>query len=491
MKKALFISVLLAICIIFTACSPDSSSNTNENNDGGQAQPGVIVQEETESVTVSHFETLGGRDFGGAAFTILDAPHHLHLQVNMPDEEGLTGEPINDALFNRDRLIEEKYNVNIEYIQIHGTGTGNSTLQRSVLAGERLYDLIVSPVLGNSLDSNSVNNILYNILDAPHLSLQSPWWSKLIYENMQFNGRLYYSGGDIFLPSYSKCPATIVFNRKLMQDYGIEDDLYELVFDGKWTVDVLERLTKDMNIDLNQDGRMHADDDFFGLISQNNTVTMGFYLAGLDVKFSAVSGDNIVVELTSQANISKIGRLTDMLERVNYREQNDIILDTFKNSRALFLVHCLQTPQVSLRDMEDDYGILPMPKWDEQQETYVSYINAWGSGFVGIPANADIEKSAFLTEAMAYAGHEMLRQPVYDITLKAKGARDEESERIIDIIIETGYLDLNGVYDFGGTLDILLNAIIDKRPFVSAYEEREPRIQADIERFIEAMSRDH
>ena len=91
---------------------------------------------------------------------------------------------------------------------------------------------------------------------------------------------------------------------------------------------------------------------------------------------------------------------------------------------------------------------------------------------------------------MAYAGHEMLRRPVYDITLKAKGARDEESERIIDIIIETGYLDLNSIHDFGGTLELLLDTIIDKRPFISAYEQREPRIQRDIENFLEIMLRE-
>jgi len=486
MKNIKIIALIMLACLIFTACSSNAANPTKEN----QSSPETIT-EDAETTTVSYYETLGSRDFKGDTFTILDAVHHPHLQINFAVEEGLNGDPINDALFNRDKLIEEKYNVNIKYIQMVGQSPGCVALEKSVLAGERSYDMIVSPVLGNSLASISMRNVLYNMMEMPYLSLQSPWWSKLIYESLQYNNKLFYNGGDIFLPSYSKCPAVMIFNQKLLQDYGIENNLYNLVFDGKWTLDVLERLTKDLNQDLDMNGKMHADNDFFGLISQNNDVTMGFYLAGLGMNFSTVANGVINVNLTSESNLNKIDKLTQMLEKIIYKDQNDIIHKAFKENRAVFLVHCMETPQMSLRDMEADYGILPMPKWDENQESYVSFINAWGSGFVGIPLNADIEKSAFLTEAMAYSGYEMLRRPVYDITLKAKGTRDEESERIIDIILETGYLDLNSVYDFGGTLNMLLSTIIDKKPFVSAYEKKEAVIQKDIDKFINAMSVDN
>jgi hypothetical protein len=283
-----------------------------------------------------------------------------------------------------------------------------------------------------------------------------------------------------------------------MQDYGIPENLYNSVLEGKWTIDVLERLTKDMNQDLNGDGKMNAEDDFYGLITQNNSITMDFFVAGLGVQFSTVKDNMIYVDMNSVLNLSKIDRMADLLVKINYKDQNNILNSTFKESRALFVAHCLESPQVWLRDMEDDYGILPMPKWDEKQETYVSFLNAWGSGFVGIPVNADIEKSAFLTEAMAYAGYEKFRTVVYDITLKTKGARDEESERMIDLILETSYLDLGGVYNFGGKdvwysdglQGILLSALIDKKPFVSAYEKIENAIQKDIEKFIETMSND-
>ena len=104
-------------------------------------------EETAETVTQSHWDILGERDFNGDTFTILDAPHHTHLQVNFSVAEELTGEPINDALYLRDRFIEDKYNVNINFIQIPGFGEGNRVLERAVIAGDNTYDLIVSQTL--------------------------------------------------------------------------------------------------------------------------------------------------------------------------------------------------------------------------------------------------------------------------------------------------------------------------------------------------------
>lgn len=488
-KIILFLFVIFTVCLAFTACS---QNNANSNESGRTPADNINIGEgsDPEATTESYYDILGERDFKDGTFTILDANDHPDFVINFPAEEEMNGDPINDALYIRDKLIEEKYGVNIKYIQMTMANTGCAALEKSVLAGDSAYDLVVSPVLGGALNRISTLNILYNMMDSPYLSLTSPWWSKLIYENMQFNNKLYYDGGDIFLPSYSQCPAMMMFNKKLLQDYGINDNLYDIVFEGKWTLDVLEGLIKDTNIDLNQDGKMTAEEDFYGLVYQYNAISMGFFFAGVGMKYSESTGDTINIELKSNAYIDKIQRLTDMLDNIKYTDQNNIINITFKNDKALFLAHCLNSPQVFLRDMESDYGILPMPKWDEKQESYVSFMNAWGSGFVAIPQNADIEKSAFLTEAMAYAGYETLRKPVYEITLKAKGARDEESEKIIDLIIETSYMDINGVYNFGGTYDIVRDSIMDKKPFVSSYEKKEAAMQKDIEKFITAMSRD-
>jgi ABC-type glycerol-3-phosphate transport system substrate-binding protein len=166
-KKILIILILIT-CIIFAACSQNDTKTDGDN----QPSNNSITDEPAESAK-SYYDSLGERNFDGDTFTLLDACHHPNLQVNFPVEEGLNGEPVNDALFIRDKFIEEKYGVELKYIQIPGTGTGCEALEKSVLAGTSDYDLIISPVLGNSLASIATRNVLYNMIDAPYLSLGS------------------------------------------------------------------------------------------------------------------------------------------------------------------------------------------------------------------------------------------------------------------------------------------------------------------------------
>lgn len=485
MKKFKLIASLLLACLIFAACSQNGKDPAETGKtDGNGGQSPDAASGETAAFEASYWDTLQANDFGGGNFTILDANLNAVYHHNMAVE--LIGEPINDELFNRDRFIEDKYNVNLDYIQIEGIGTGCASLEKSVKSGIHEYDLVISSVYGSSLGTVALNGALYNMIDVPYLSLTSPWWSKMLYENMQFNNTLYYNGGDIYLPSYSQGPDVMMFNKKLFQDRGIEDNLYNMVFEGTWTLDVLERLTKDTDTDLNSDGKIHAKYDFFGLIYPNNPEYISGFVAGAGVKFSTVAEDGeLVMNLNTPLTITKIDRLSNMLNKINLTDQDEPFQITFKEGRALFTTTCMLVPQIWLRDMENDYGLLPMPKWDDAQKSYVSFSNPWGGGYIGIPADADIEKSGFLTEAMAYAGYEMLRGPVYDVTYSQKAARDEESARIVDIIIETAYMDFGGTYDFGGTQAIILNAILNDKDFVSAYEKVEARIKENIEKFTQ------
>ena len=484
MKNVKIIILLLAVCHLFAACQ---SENANQAEDKNNKSPTGNFEESAEP-TASYYDVLGKRDFSGDTFTILDAVHSPDVHINVALE--ITGEPINDALFKRDKFIEDTYNLNINYVQIVGNGPGCSSLEKSVKAGMREYDLIVSYVLGSGLSTIVPRQVLYNMIDAPYLSLQSPWWSKMLYENMQYNHKLFYSSGDIYLPTFSQGPMNMMYNKNVFKNHGLEDNLYQLVFDGKWTLDVLEKLIKDTDQDLNSDGKMHAKDDFYGITYANLPEYMFGFLAGAGVKTSEVTGDGeLAMTLNTPLTIAKIDKLASMLEPISYADIQDPPLVTFQEGRAMFLATCMIVP-TWLRGMADDFGILPQPKWDENQKSYVSYLNGWGNGYVGIPANADIDKSAFVMEAMAYAGYEMLREPVYEITLSAKVSRDEESARIIDIIIETAFADLGSVYNFGGTQDIIVQAILNNKDFVSAYEKNEPKIQKDIEKFIASWTSD-
>jgi len=474
MKLIKIITLTLCIIFIFAACVSDNRSNPDRS--------AIDNSDITEEPEASYWDILGERDFGGATFAIINANQAPDFRI-MPEQE-YSGEPINDAMFDRDRLVEEKFGVNIEYSVITN---GSATLKTQFLAGENTYDLISDIIAGGNLELIATQNILYNLIDAPYLSLSSPWWSRLIRENLTFESKLYFTGGDIFLPSYARAPAVMGYNKKLFVDYNIEENLYNMVFDGTWTIDVFERIIKDKNRDLNADGVIKEEDDFFGVCYSPNTLSSNFIVAGIGMNLSSSANGEIKINLDSQNILDKIDKLAGMLVKSCAGETFKVI---FREGRGIFIVTNMSLP-ILMRDMEDDYGILPMPKWNEQQESYISLLNGFVSGFIAIPGNiTDIEKAAFITEAMAYAGYEILRKPIYETTFKIKGARDEESAQIIDIIVESAYLDLNAVYNFGKSLDTLASAVIqdNKKPFLSAYESIKPAVQNAVDNFIEAMS---
>ena len=487
MKTKKIIAVLLAmslLAVILTACQSDDAPQTNN--------PAEILEENgfTEvDPEPSHWDILGERNFAGATFTILDANDYIGMAITIDTfAEEMTGEPINDAMYHRDRFIESKYNVAIEYVQMPGSYAGLRVVENSFRAGYHVYDMVISRVLGGGFEAFAPRGIFHNLADAPYLSLQSPWWSKMVHDNLSFNNQLYFTLGDI-VPSSYLAPAAMYVNKRLLDDFGIEQNLYDLVFDGKWTLDVLETITRDIDADLNNDGVMHAHDDFFGVIP---LADIGhFFAVGVGIPMSTVENGSISIDWGSPRNIQRFNRLTDFFEsrqRPIIPGLHDHILGTFRGGRALFLTHSLESGMLFLRDMEDPYGILPMPKFDEHQENYISFISAWVNAFVAIPASANIDKAAFLMEAMGYGGYQIIRPSMYEVTLQYKVSRDSESARAIDIIIESTYLDLNGVYNFGGSIGVLLGVLAGEMQLVSELERRAGAIQGDIDNFIQAMS---
>ena len=91
--------------------------------------------------------------------------------------------------------------------------------------------------------------------------------------------------------------------------------------------------------------------------------------------------------------------------------------------------------------MDTDFGILPLPKYDENQEKYET-LN-W-SGFMVIPATAgDLEMVGTVVENLGYLNDKIVLPAFYEILLGQKISRNEESSQMLDIIFE------GSVYDLG------------------------------------------
>jgi len=179
--------------------------------------------------------------------------------------EEINGEPVNDALYERDAFIAERYSIEFKYSKYESLADGTKLMnevQKVCLAAEDVYDLIIaSPA--HHYRILMPQGILLNLKDIPYLDLRAPWWSQAMYNNTQINNNLYTLSGSIAL-NYYYAPCVLTFNIKIADAYNL-GNLYKYVFDGSWTLDKFSGLLKDTWADLNGDGVMKAYEDQFAL----------------------------------------------------------------------------------------------------------------------------------------------------------------------------------------------------------------------------------
>ena len=88
----------------------------------------------------------------------------------------------------------------------------------------------------------------------------------------------------------------------------------------------------------------------------------------------------------------------------------------------------------SFRDMSDDFGVVPMPKCDEAQESYRTRIGTSTSMFFIPKTVSDAGTVGAVCEALAYYGRQNVVPTWDEIALKEKYTRDEETKEMVDLI---------------------------------------------------------
>ena len=427
-------AALLALAMTFTAVLSGCGSQPEAKN------ADTTVSDSSEETTSKYLDKLGSYNFEGRDFTVLCrevTDSYTYNEVAVDEENG---DVIDDAVYNRNTEISERFNVNIKAFKTAGNWPDrenfSSVLKTSVLAGDGAFDL----VLGYQAycANTDIAECLYNFMDMPLIDLNAEYYYHDIIDEIKVNGKLYYLTGDF---TYSVWPSLYVyyFNKKIAAESQLED-LYALVRDGKWTIDKLNELSADVYRDLNGNSKKD-EDDLFGLATDYENVADAYYSA-LQVKITDKDAAGVPIineDITKMdAVVEKLSKLYHESEGVySFRTSSQMttnpLTKIFSDDRALFYPDILGVA-ITLRNMETDFGIIPYPKWDENQEKYSTQPrNAYS--VMMVPADAkDVEMTAVMIEALNAASYKSVIPAVYDKSLKVKFTRDEDSAEMLDII---------------------------------------------------------
>lgn len=470
-STALFLLVLLMLSV-FTGCSEISA-----DNQGDDTSESKLESEEIEMAAERLAPNLPEVKYDGEEIKILGTSKAYgsgYYQTTDVYVEAMNGEPFNDAIYERNRIIEENYDIKISYSDSDDV---QSTVLKSVSAGDYLCDIAFGS-WGNMVQLGS-KKCLIDITAMNYIDLTKPWWDQNVVKSTAIAKKVYYATGELSTLDNS-CTRMVYFNKKMIEDYSL-DLPYTLVNDNTWTLENYIKMAKSVYKDVNGDG-ISNEGDIFGTFHEDGYYDFLFIGCNMDYVRLDDEGRPVITFLDDRTF-----SLTDKIFDFLYDEKACIDINKFKDTkgftnkyafaRSLFtqdqLLFTIGGPLVigEFRNMESDFGIVPLPKYDSEQTKYCTYVDA-GTNMIGVPAtSSDLERTGVIMEAMAAESMYVIT-PVYnEILLKRKYSRDNESEAMLDIINDSRVFSLKNVQDIGGISGIMAKAYAKKaKPLMSDFE---------------------
>ena len=497
----LLFALMLCSVSLWVSCSSDDNKTDKTANDEVVSDLNDGAVEETTEDLSLYDPKLPDMDFGGAEFRILNVNQEtmwwaivdLDMDTDRIDFVGtaLNDAVVNDAIYTRNRNMEEKYNFVIKETQVAG-GSVVSTIKNSVNAGSDDYDLI-SPQTQNA-PSLATSNMLVDLNKVPYLNFDQPWWNKSVSRNFSVNDRLFFTTSDFTLSDKDNV-AVVMYNKKLAEDLGVEsaDSLYKLVDEGKWTFDKFTELAAAAKLDMNGDGEIKGSEDRYGLSCCSWVYTR--FLEGFgETVIKKDDNDMPYIAGRTERFYDAYTKMVDfMIQRDTVvREYTDTpdmkTEEMFVNDRALFCVQVLSCVRL-YKNMGSDFALLPMPKYDETQDKY--YTPALASSCLAVPTtNPNLERTGFILEALSAESRRVVIPAYYEISIGTKYLRDDISVRMLDIILGNIIYDINEtMYNWGGFPGALSSAATrGDANFASLLEKSEAKLETAMQKTLDAYA---
>ncbi len=498
MKFQKSLSALLSLLLLvpsIVSCSPSGSgADTTDNSSLGTDNPagGISVSADDEETEVPL--TLPARDFGGQNFHfyVMGIERNANnYSVEIFSEEQ-NGEVINDAVYNRNLILADTWNYTITERPSASGESLSATIEQQVTAGDDTFQVAMLNLTDGS--ALMTKGMLSDLNQMPHMDMSKPWWDGAIADDLTIGGKQMAAMGDINIMDNNATWA-VFFNKKLLVDNGL-DMPYDMVNEGTWTYDQFHVMSQAVANDLDGNGSMD-DQDLWGTVGAAENTTFMFFSSGErftekdenDIPQLKPLSDRTYSVLEEIFAIQCDNESTLLVENAQKSYNNawsDLIRANFRNDLALFYVAGLLTYTL-MREMESEYGLLPLPKLDEAQTNYCTTINQGNCSTVTVPISCtDPDAVGFMLETLAYESRSTLTPAYFDVALQRKYMSDEESRGMLSIILENRTIDLAVAFGWGNMFGTLSGMTTSKSTdFASKYAGMSSSMESAMQKFVE------
>ncbi len=447
-KTKAFICVVVAVLMMTSCFFVSCGTGDDKPTDAVTVQP-KNENEETYFIPETKYN---------AEITILCPNNDSEWSCNDFYQETDSQDPVPNAVYQRNNLIENTFGVTIKTKENVSRTSINQYVMNSYNSGDMDYDIVMQTV--NRCYTLAQSGYLMNLDDVENLDLTSEAWDQSYLAQTSIGNQNYFATGEITTMD-NDATWVMMFNKKLAEKRNLSDmydgqSIYDLVKAGKWTMDTLLAMAKDVYEDTDNNGQISSGDSF-GIATTIDFIQGLFY--GANAKL-VVKDDNDEPQLSfyNKTNLNVIEKIIEIYYSANkvtfdchdYISENPqahlIAQEMFESDRALFYSEVMQCV-IRLREMDTDFGIIPVPKFSETQKNYTTHSVADVTLCCCFPKilekdSSRVAMSGAIAQALAVEGKNILTPAYYERSIIGKGARDDESLEMLEIIFKNRTADL-------------------------------------------------
>ena len=448
-----FLSIIISFILIISVLA--SCANNENDKQTIASVTDTVTNEVGEDVPVFAEEDYGGREFviltyDDNATDFID--HYI-------DSEEHTGEPMNDAVFDRNQMVEEKYNVQI--VQRKCSAGPGITASRAAKSGTVDFDLIYE--WGIRLVPYATEGMFYdfNQLDYPDLSRS--YWAPSAQDDLTIADKMLISTCDISMNRIGWA-YFLFFNRSIVEDLNMTLP-YDYVDQNNWNLDTFLGMV--IGSEQDDGDTIWTNNDQYGYLGDSSdAITWFASCAGIlgtvknedgsytldvlnDKLISIYNNYNDKMATSEAFSTLTIGQWLDGHDATLKFESpyKNMRFASFGEGHVLFAKFSMDMTS-ELIDMEDDYGVVPAPKYDSTQQDYFHVIDSCAPMFSIPKQAADLDMVGVIMEYMAYESEQRLLPAFYEQTIKTKRMTDMEGrdEAMLDLIRDSVHYSWTSLY---------------------------------------------
>jgi hypothetical protein len=448
MKICRILAILVAATLLFSAlCAcgePTPPSTSTENGPTDSAQETELTDDLPDDL-----------NYGGDEIVILSRYREGWTSGEIAVEK-LNSEPVNDAVFERNKFVEDRLGVKINSVEVPGDSAYivSDKAALAVKSGTHEYDILAAACYVSL--NESLNNTFADMRKSEYIDFDKPWWSQGYNEVVEYQGSQFCGLSSALLSQYRFAFVTL-FNKELFDNVN-QPYLYEAVEDGTWTLDKQISLIPIFHQD-NGNGVQDEEGDIYGFVSCDYVSTDPYWSSCMvdiikknevgEYEFVFDSGKlHSVADKVLELFYGTGGGTYDYKMEVENAEQYRI-RDMFgRGGAAMATIRILDMENEVIRGMEQEFGVVPMPKYDVAQEKYRTLLHDQFTVFsiLNTVKGDRLDEVGAVLEAMSSISYKTVRPAYYETTLTSKISRDPQSAIMFNIIVDNIYMDAGILY---------------------------------------------